>query len=92
MEKRTQVFDVCIVCALYEEAEAVLSEFSARCHVSFLKEFSGMDRYEYRYASIVNNRGESLTVLVTWLSDSGPTQTRVRSFIIQGASMGGKSQ
>jgi nucleoside phosphorylase/tetratricopeptide (TPR) repeat protein len=66
---------VCIVCALYEEAEAVLDEFSKGCHVTFLKEFSSMDRYEYRYASILNNRGEPLTVLVTWLSDSGPTQT-----------------
>lgn len=75
MEKAAQLFDVCIVCALYEEAEAVLSEFSTRCHVSFLKEFSGMDRYEYRYTSILNKRGEPLTVLVTWLSDSGPTQT-----------------
>ena len=75
MEQRAQPFDVCIVCALYEEAEAVLDEFSTRCHVSFLKEFSSIDRYEYRYTSIVNHRGESLTLLVTWLSDSGPTQT-----------------
>jgi hypothetical protein len=60
MEKRSQSFDVCIVCALYEEAEAVLNEFSTRCHVSFLKEFSGMDRYEYRYTSILNSRGEPL--------------------------------
>ena len=75
MEKRAHPFDICIVCALYEEAEAVLNEFSTRCNVSFLKDFSSMDRYEYRYASILNNRRESLTVLVTWLSDSGPTQT-----------------
>src|SRR5437764_3144264 len=74
MEKRAESFDVCIVCALYEEAEAVLGEFSTRCHVSFLKEFSEMDRYEYRHTSISNNRGEPLTILVTWLSDSGPTQ------------------
>src|SRR5450755_1783730 len=75
MEKPAQLFDVRIVCALYEEAEAVLNEFSTRCHVSFSKEFSGLDRYEYRYTSIPNNRGELLTVLITWLSDSGPTQT-----------------
>jgi tetratricopeptide (TPR) repeat protein/nucleoside phosphorylase len=74
MEERPQSVDICIVCALYEEAEAVLNEFSDRCHVSFLKEFSGMDRYEYRYTSILNNWGEPLTVLVTWLSDTGPTQ------------------
>lgn len=74
MEKHAQSFDVCIVCALYEEAEAVLDEFSTRCNASFLKEFSSMDRYEYRYTRILNNRGEPLTVLVTWLSDSGPIQ------------------
>src|SRR6266568_1167927 len=72
MEKHVQLFDVCIVCALYEEAEAVLKEFSARCKVHFGKGFSDADRYEYRYTSIENNRGESLTVLVTWLANNGP--------------------
>ena len=75
MEKRTQSFDICIVCALYEESKAVLNEFSTRCNVSFTKEFSGMDRYAYQHTTIWNKRGEPLTILVTWLSDSGPTQT-----------------
>src|SRR5579859_5245475 len=75
MEKHAQLFDICIVCALYEEAEAVLNEFSTRCKVSFAKEFSGMDLYEYRHTTIQNNRGERLTVLVTWLADKGPVRT-----------------
>src|SRR6266851_6989565 len=75
MEKHPLSFDVCIVCALYEEAEAVLKEFSARCGVSFTKAFSSMDRYAYQHTTIWNKQGEPLTVLVTWLSDSGPTQT-----------------
>src|SRR5579859_524633 len=75
MEKDTKTFDICIVCALYEEAEAVINEFSAYCHVTFRKAFSGMDRYVYHHTTIRNNRGESLSVLVAWLSESGPTQT-----------------
>ena len=75
MEKHISLFDICIICALYEEAEAVLNEFSTRCSVSFTKEFSSMDRYAYQHTTIRNKQGEPLTVLVTWLSDSGPTQT-----------------
>jgi nucleoside phosphorylase len=75
MEIHTQPFDICIVCALYEEAEAVLDEFSTRCSVSFTKEFSGMDRYAYQHTTIQNKLEEPLTVLVTWLSDIGPSQT-----------------
>jgi len=75
MGKRAQSFDICIVCALYEEAEAVLNEFSIRCNVSFTKEFSSMDRYAYQHTTIWNKQGEPLTILVTWLSNSGPTQT-----------------
>src|ERR1051326_7071309 len=75
MERYTEAFDICIVCALYEEAQAVLNEFSQRCRVSFTKAFSRLDRYEYRYTTIHNIYREPLTVLVTWLSNSGSTQT-----------------
>ena len=75
MEKYPQPFDICIVCALYEEAEAVLDEFSKRCSVSFTKGFSSMDRYAYQHTTVQNKQGEPLTVLVTWLSGSGPSQT-----------------
>src|SRR6266568_2622937 len=74
METHTQSFDICIFCALYEEAQAVLNEFSRRCSVSFTKGFSSLDRYEFRHAAILNTQGEALTVLVTWFSNSGPTQ------------------
>src|SRR5437763_11175713 len=75
MQQLDQSFDICIACALYEEAQAVLNEFSTGCAVSFTKAFSSLGRYEYRHTAIYNNYGEPLTVLVTWLSDSGPTQT-----------------
>src|SRR2546425_4255479 len=83
MEKRAQSFDVCIICALYEEAESVLNEFSIHCKVSFDKKFSDTDLYEYRYTTIQNNKGEPLTVLVTWLADNGPVRTglHLKSFL-----------
>src|SRR5258706_1455863 len=64
-----------MVCALYEVARAVLDEFSMRCAVSFTEAFSRVDQYAYRQATIKNKRGEPLTVLVTWLADSGPVRT-----------------
>lgn len=75
MEGHSQVFDICIVCAMYEEAKAVLNEFSARCNVSFESAFSQMSRYTYRYTTIQNKRKELLSVLVTWPADRGPVQT-----------------
>ncbi len=75
MEEHGQFCDVCIVCAMYEEAQAVLDEFSMRCNVSFTKAFSRRDRYEYRRTTIRNIHNEPLTMLVTWPSDRGPVQT-----------------
>jgi nucleoside phosphorylase len=75
MAGNSQSFDVCIVCALYEEARAVLDEIAARCTVSFAQGFTGFDSYEYWYTTIQNNKGEPLTLFVTWLADSGPVRT-----------------
>lgn len=75
MEDRGQLFDICIVCALHEEASAVLDEISTRCAVSFSTAFSHVDYYTYRHTTIQNKDGEPLTVLVTWLADSGPVRT-----------------
>ncbi len=84
MEEHHHVCDICIVCAMYEEAEAVLDEFSARCSVSFKSAFSQMSRYAYCYATIRNKRKEPLSVLVTWPSDRGPVQTGLNlSLILQ---------
>ncbi len=75
MEEHSRSFDICIVCALYEEARAVLDEFSRRCAVSFTEAFSRVDQYAYRQTTIQDKYGEPLTVLVTWLADSGPVRT-----------------
>jgi nucleoside phosphorylase len=72
MEAYQQPFDVCIICALAEEANAVIEEFSTRCMVSFTKAFSPVNQHEYRHTTIQNNSGEPLTIFVTWLADMGP--------------------
>src|SRR6266496_571391 len=71
MQEQSQSFDVGIFCALYQEAKAVIDEFSARCDVTFATAFHSLDRLEYRYATIQNQRGELLTVFVTWLAHMG---------------------
>ncbi|HLG60455.1 MAG TPA: TIR domain-containing protein [Ktedonosporobacter sp.] len=75
MEKQPRLFDVCIVCALYEEASALIDEFQLHYAVSFTQAFSRLDQYEYRWSTIQNNCGEPLTVLVSWLPESGPVRT-----------------
>jgi nucleoside phosphorylase len=68
-------FDVCIVCALAEEAQAVLEVISRRCRVKFQQGFSARHNYEYRYTTIRNNKGEPLTLHLSWLPDKGPLET-----------------
>jgi tetratricopeptide (TPR) repeat protein len=75
MEEQVHLFDVCIVCALYEEANAVVQEFTARCGVTFTQGWSQHDHYTYHFATIQNQQGEPLTVAVTWLPKTGPIQT-----------------
>ncbi len=85
MKEQPQLFDICIVCALYEEASAVIEEFSRRCHVSFTKAYHGLDRYEYQYTTMQNTSREPLTVLVTWLPEMGPPAMaqEIKSFVQQ---------
>ncbi len=74
MKEQHQSFDICVVCALYEEAYAVLDEFSTCCGVPFIEAFHSLNQLEYRHATIQNQRGEFLTIFVTWLSHTGPTR------------------
>ena len=75
MQEQPRSFDICILCALYEEASAVINEFETRCGVSFTRAFRGLNQLEYRHATIQNQRGEYLTVFVTWLSRMGAQRT-----------------
>src|SRR5262249_21950644 len=75
MASGIQQADVCILCALYEEASAVVEEFSTRCGRPFTQAFYGLNKLEYRYATILNKHSESLTICVTWLSHMGSERT-----------------
>ncbi len=68
------VYDVCIMCALAEEANAVIEVFSDHCNTQFEKGFSSTGR-EYRFTTILNNTAEKLKVMVTWPPDKGGTET-----------------
>ncbi len=63
-------FDVCIVCALADEARACMDVISRQCNVEFTANFSPIC-YEYVYTTITNNKGEPLTVQVSWLPEYG---------------------
>ncbi len=44
--------DVCVVCALAEEAQAFLEVVSAEQQTSFMKRVSSQYRYDYRFATL----------------------------------------
>src|SRR6266496_5943391 len=72
-KKRTH-FDVGIICALAEEAEACLEVVSQSYGLSFQEGFSERNR-EYRFTTITNNHGESLSLFVSWLPRYGLLET-----------------
>src|SRR5208337_5591196 len=65
--------DVCIFCAMPDEAEAVLDVFFELGEAAFQPKFSRRKR-EYRLANIPNKLEEPLRVLVSWQPKYGPTQ------------------
>ena len=67
-------FDVCIVCAMPEEAETSIKEISRQCSVSFQKAFSLRTNREYRHTTIQNKKGERLTIHVSWPPSYGPIE------------------
>src|SRR5438132_13624805 len=75
MADKIRQFDVCIVCAKAEEAEAVVNEFSDRLEVNFAQGFSKVNGFEYQYTTINYKEREPLSVLVIWMAFTGPTQT-----------------
>jgi nucleoside phosphorylase len=65
-------FDVCLVCATFREAKALMDVISLECNVQFKCAMSKHSGYEYYYTAIQNHRGESLTIHVSWQSAYGP--------------------
>lgn len=72
--KEAAYFDVCIVCALPEEAQAFISETVRQHNVTFQRAFDPFTKYEYRHAVIQNNKGEPLSIQVSWLPRYGPME------------------
>lgn len=67
--------DVCVLCAMDEEVEAFILETTRLCHADFKPIIGSQTRRDYRYTTIQNNKGESLTLYVTWLPKYGPEET-----------------
>jgi nucleoside phosphorylase len=71
----TNDIDACVICALPEEAETFMQTLALHDHVVFEKAFSKRSKREYRYASVQNNAGEPLKLLVSWPPGYGAVET-----------------
>ena len=71
MEKPLQSFDVCIVCALPEEARAFLEVLRQQCEGAIEERISPHYRYSYRFATIKNDKDELLNLHLSWLPRYG---------------------
>jgi len=74
MENHPQSFDVCIVCALPEEARAFLEVVRPQCEGAIEERSSPRYHYSYRFATIKNDKGESLYLHISWLPRYGPQE------------------
>ncbi len=74
MEQSPQSFDVCIVCALPEEARAFLEVVQQQYEVAFEKRISTQYKYDYQLATIKNDKDEPLNLHVSWLPRYGPQE------------------
>src|SRR6266699_3570473 len=74
MEKHPQSFDVCIVCALPEEARAFLEVVQQQCEGAIEERISPRYHYSYRLATIKNDKDELLNLHVSWLPRYGPQE------------------
>jgi nucleoside phosphorylase len=66
--------DVCIVCALPEEARAVLAVLRTRSAGAIEERSSPRYGYSSRLATITNDQGEPLTLHLSWLPRYGPQE------------------
>jgi hypothetical protein len=66
-----KVCDVCICCALWDEAKAVHDIFSELGRTGFEEDFT-TKKVKYLKGSIQNDLGEALSVHLCWLPEMGP--------------------
>src|SRR5712692_2738419 len=74
MGEQPHSFDICIVCALPEEARAFLEVLQPQCEGLLEERISPRYRYSYRFATLKNHQDESLTLHVSWLPRYGPQE------------------
>src|SRR6266699_1599749 len=74
MEKSPQSFDICIVCALPEEARAFLEVAQQQIESTIEERMSPRYQSSYRFATIRNDKGEPLNLHVSWLPRYGPQE------------------
>ncbi len=82
MENHLQAFDVCIVCALPEEARAFLEVVRQQCESAIEERSSPRYQYSYRFTTIKNNKDESLTLHISWLPRYGPQEMTLHLSLI----------
>jgi nucleoside phosphorylase len=68
-------FDVCVVCALAEEAQAFMQITTQQYGVQFDKVFDKHLNLEYYITQFPNSLGELLKLQVSWLPACGPVET-----------------
>jgi nucleoside phosphorylase len=66
-------FDVCLFCALAEEAQVCIREIERLCGVSFQSGVSARSG-AYRQTTIQNKQAEPLTLRVSWQLKAGPIE------------------
>lgn len=67
--------DICILCAMEEEVKAFMFETTRLYQATFQSTTGPQTKRDYRYTTIQNNKGESLTLYVTWPPRYGPQET-----------------
>lgn len=68
------LFDICVFCALAEEAEGFLKASGNLCDARFQQGFSKRNDREYRQTTVKNNLGELLRIHVSWPPSYGPVE------------------
>ena len=71
----SQQADVCVICALEEEAHAVEQVIGEHCQVAFITRMTDDGHMAYRSTTITNSSGEPLTLVVLCQTRPGPVST-----------------
>jgi nucleoside phosphorylase len=71
-------YDVCLICAMREEGQAVIKVLSQIFKTSFEPRFSRRHR-QYHAAAITNSRQETLSVHVSWPAANGPEEMNLHT-------------